>query len=131
MRRRLTLGFGLLCCLGLVGVWLLRPAAPVHRINRASFEQIQGGMREAEVEALFGTPAGDYTGGAFAPADCGVGLTTIWHGPKDQVAAWEVWSADEGEILVGFDQERRVAAKLFVPMFRGSFTRRWLSWLGL
>jgi hypothetical protein len=39
------------------------PKAPRHRINMENFQRIKEGMTKAEVESLFGVPAGNYDDG--------------------------------------------------------------------
>jgi len=63
--RRRKLVLALLAAFLMAGgaVWACRQALapPSHRINPESFEQIQGGMTPAEVEAIIGVPPGDYS----------------------------------------------------------------------
>lgn len=54
--QRLSIAGVLICLLGLYP--LLAP--PAHRIDKDHFELIQNGMTLAEVESIFGQPAGNY-----------------------------------------------------------------------
>src|SRR4051794_12625345 len=60
-----------LVCLAAVllgGYFVLWLTAPRHNVSRESFERLQPGMAEPEVEALLGGPAGDYSSGPLVAA---------------------------------------------------------------
>ncbi len=63
-RKRVALWVVVLVALAGVG-WLgvLWTTAPTHRITLANLEKVERARSEAEVEAIFGVPAGDYSGG--------------------------------------------------------------------
>jgi hypothetical protein len=63
MRRRpLLLGVGVLALLGLAwSSFTLLMSRVGDRITRANVQRIKNGMTEAEVEAIFGCPAGNYS----------------------------------------------------------------------
>src|SRR5262249_15470800 len=118
-----------LVCLGIVAAliaavyFLIRPGVPSHNINLATVERIQKGMTLAEVEAILGVPAGDYTTGPTTSHCNG------WMGPGDKE-----WAGDEGVIAVWFDREGKISGADFAPVSpRTGLT--WFEklqiWLGL
>jgi hypothetical protein len=97
----------------------------VHRINPYTAMKVRLGMTQAQVEAIFGAPAGDYASGAKAgqrraPSDRRPDLRR------------EDWTADEGGAVVYFGQDGKVAdATLWlVPHKASQFEtiRKWWYW---
>jgi hypothetical protein len=76
----------------------------VSKITEATFHRIEDGMALAEVEALLGGPAGDYTTG---PTVTELVLRTGYH-PIWASAAMPEWRGDDGVIAVGVDKVGRV-----------------------
>jgi hypothetical protein len=101
---------------------LLAPTA--HRIDRAHYERVKGGMTRADVEAIFGVPPGQYD---WAESDLPytilvryAGLKPIQPAQARQIAELEIvfwhqssggsetWTSRHGAFAVGFDREGRV-----------------------
>ena len=113
-RKKKLLWTGIAAGLTVALYFLVRPAAPGHNFDRASFEKINKGMTLAEVEAILGAPAGDYTTRPTI-SECDVGL-----GPGEKE-----WVSDEGAISVWFDPDGRILFTSFSPVF----LRTDLTWL--
>jgi hypothetical protein len=123
-RRWRLLCLAVTLCLWLSGllVWLTLPGP---RISQTSFEQIRPGMTRAEVEAVLGVSAGNYTGGRVK----------IVHGvPPDD--GYAEWVGEDVAVLVWLDDEGRVSRKecLHTSHLIGRDDsllrklRRWLPW---
>ncbi len=101
-RRPLAFLWLLSCLLASLGVvWWI--TASTHNINEATVAMVQDGMTEAEVEALFGVPAGNHT---FPQAEMFfiTGRRILAPSPscKD-------WVGDEVGIRVAFNANGRVS----------------------
>src|SRR5262249_59202506 len=83
--------------------WLAQPA---HRINRAAYELLREGMTQAEVEAIFGVPPGDY-----ASVDLFVAPADRYLFPREFRA--QEWLSDEGCVGIAFRPDGTVAVKHF------------------
>ena len=122
-RKKKLLWAGIAAGLAVALYFLVRPAAPKHNFDRASFEKINKGMTLAEVEAILGAPAGDYTTRPTT-SDFDVG----W-GPGEKE-----WVSNEGAISAWFDPECRILFASFSPVFlRTDLTwlerlQMWLGW---
>jgi hypothetical protein len=126
-RRRGLLLAGLLAVamLGALGiVWWA--AGPRHRINRETIALVQEGMTEAEVEALFGVPAGNYSGGRGELAFMtGRRLRALSPSCKE-------WVGDETGARVAFDADGRVVWTLCgVVLYEETLLDRVRRWLRL
>jgi hypothetical protein len=108
---------------------LLAPAP--HRVDRAHFKLIRPGMTEAEVEAIFGVPVGDYDWAvqdekwriellvpvpdeldSKIPADqlAFSGRTMFISGRHGPNPHFKTWVSRHGVFYVALDQQGRVAA---------------------
>ena len=97
--------------------------APPHRITRAAAAELRPGMALAEVEAVIGVPAGDYSGGTALPAPG----STLTFPP-----AWHEWIAEDVRIQAEFDDGRLLVVLVRdVCRVREPFVRRLGRWLGL
>jgi hypothetical protein len=118
-RWRLWLGVaGVTIAGGIVGLVLLLPARR-ERSTWDAYEAIRDGMTEPEVEALLGGPAGDRS--TNRPDFC-IAMTAEEHEAFRSKSVTKEWVNDGALILVGLDQERRVARKFCTVSF--SFSRR-------
>jgi hypothetical protein len=93
-------------------------------MDEASFDRIDVGMSEADVNSLLGGPAGDYT------------TTDVLQSPvrllgKDGTTAKQ-WAGNKGSIVIGFDDGNRVAWKQFIKVV--SLDESWVEkckrWVG-
>jgi len=116
----------------LIGTLFLYPllAPPPHRIDEAHFQLINEGMTEAEVEAIFGVPAGSYE---FARPNMEfvywLELASAMEGrvvQKKLVQRKEYWSSRHGGSAVSFDVHGRVVSKLNTGDTRVEFP--WQGW---
>ncbi|MCI0378840.1 MAG: hypothetical protein L0215_14630 [Gemmataceae bacterium] len=103
-------------------LWLT--AGPRHRINHESFNRIQEGMTEKDVEAIFGVPAGDYTTGPVMELKSDSGFSKVWRVDKP-------WMSNFSRIYVAFDERGLVVWKRYLPVVPeeesfGDKLRRWL-----
>ncbi|MCI0376235.1 MAG: hypothetical protein L0215_01380 [Gemmataceae bacterium] len=116
-RRLLWIAATLVLLLG-AGYAVLWLTGPGHRINALSFERIQEGMTEKEVEEILGVPAGDY--GTKAHPE----LTVLPLGDRKR------WTSDDAQIVVDFDKRGLVVLKRlgFVRVGESIWQklRRWL-----
>jgi SmpA / OmlA family len=116
-RRRQALLIALLLA-GLLAYSLLWLAVcPQHRITPANVDRIQPGMTRAEVEAIFGVPAGEYEGATMAFGGMPPGAR---HSGDD------VWVSRVAAVDITFDDEGRVRLKS-VGIATGPET--WKDWL--
>jgi hypothetical protein len=93
-------------------------------MNEATFDRVEVGMSEADVNALLGGPAGDYT------------TMNVLQAPVRPMGRTGTtptgWFGNEGTIVIGFDEDRRVAWKQFINVV--SLDETWLEkckgWIG-
>jgi len=118
-RRRKLFWFAITAGFVVAVYFVFRPGIPKHNINPASFQKIKEGMTLAEVEAIFGVPAGVYTTRPY----------------KRDVHAEDAleWVGDEGALFVWFDQETKTVHRCFSFMPETGLTwfERFQIWLGL
>jgi hypothetical protein len=120
MRRRWLLPAAIVACAGLLSVVLvLRDHS---HINLASFERIQVGMAEAEVEKILGGPSS----GEF-PVHRGYSEFPF-HAPRDDGRYRACWTDGVTTIDVYFDSDGGVEKKEFYPP--PSLWSRLKAWLG-
>ena len=139
--RRLSIAGLLICLLGLYP--LLAP--PAHRIDKAHFELIQKGMTLAEVESIFGQPAGEYDwamvdgvwGVAFSPDGRRLWATTkaryyttvfLHSGNTDKT-----WTSRHGTCTIWFDENLRVSGGLTSwgsTRVEPPWLKWWKKWFG-
>jgi hypothetical protein len=114
---------------GIVGLVLLLPPRG-ERSTWDAYEAIRDGMTETEVEALLGGPEGDRS--IYRTSFC-IAMTADEREAFHSKLVIKEWINDDALILVGFDQEGRVAQK-FATANRGgppSWLDRVRDWLGL
>jgi hypothetical protein len=72
-------------------------------VNRVAFERIEKGMTRAEVRAILGGPAGDFTTRPTSKAWAYDDLTSPQF--KDERDDWatEIWAGDQGYVMVIFE----------------------------
>lgn len=122
-RGRLLLGVCLLAAIGgaaFVGWWAASMPAGV---NRASYLHIHHGMRREQVEAILGGPEGDHYSDGKTRTHCGGGLHQIGH-------RLAFWYGDDGDVLITFDQDRRVYRSEWRPR-QPTALDKLVWWLGL
>jgi hypothetical protein len=122
-RRRPLLGVCLLAATGVaavVGWWAVSVPAGV---NRLSYLRIHHGMRREQVEAILGGPEGDYQTDGKNRAHCEGGLHQIGR-------RLAFWYGDDGDVLITFDQDRRVSRSEWRPRHPTAMDKmlRWLDW---
>ena len=123
-RRGWLLWLGLLICLGTLGL-LACLGLPGPRIDQGSFEKIQTGMTQQEVENLIGCSPGNYNGRWRIFHDGGL------EGSDDR---YKEWVGQEMAILVWLDGDGKVSRKESLSLGmtrRDSFLdrlRRLLRW---
>ena len=78
-------------------------------VIRASFDRIQKGMPEDEVEKLLGGPPGNYTNRPDPQAQHGISFRRYWYGDEGNIIIELTWDDHVA------DTPRHVAHKLFVP----------------
>lgn len=134
MQRRVKLGrlwpgvAGIALAVSIIGLALL--LSP-HRVRSTwdAYKAIHDGMTLPEVEALLGGPEGDRS--TYRTSFC-LAMTAEECETFRSTSVTKEWINDDALILVGFDQEERVAWK-FCTANRGG-PPRWLdrvwSWLG-
>jgi hypothetical protein len=88
---------------------------PRHRINLKSYEAIQGGMSEGEVEAIFGVPDGDYSTGPVS-IFCSNGRPHEDYGPPDPEGEVKGWIGNDTYVCVAFDKEGKVRSKSYADV---------------
>jgi hypothetical protein len=79
-------------------------------VTQEAYDRIRMGMSRAEVENILGPP-GDYSSG---PTSGGIGYLGILEARTRGTEAAS-WNGDTGEILLTFDDERRVTTMHFGP----------------
>jgi hypothetical protein len=115
---------------GSVGLVLLLLFARGERSTWDAYLAIRDGMTEPEVEALLGGPAGDQS---TYPGDFCIAMTAEEHEAFRSKLVTKEWVNDDALILVGFDQEGRVAQQ-FATSNRGvppSWLDHLRGWFGL
>jgi hypothetical protein len=87
-----------------VAEWLRHP-----RITEREFMRIETGMRQEDVDAIFGAPPGDYRRGdvSYLPSNHSIFMLFC--------ARAETWSGDAGQAEVKFDGDGRVVDMWFRP----------------
>jgi hypothetical protein len=107
-RWRLFLGVGLLAVIGagvVVGWWA---AATPAGVNRISYLRIGQGMRHEQVEAILGGPPGNYRTDGIDRIFMEGGLHRIGY-------RRQFWYGDDGDALIEFDSDKRVASREWRP----------------
>jgi hypothetical protein len=107
MSRRTYISIGIsLLLLGAVSYVLLNQFKPPPTMNEATFDRIEVGMSEADVNALLGGPEGDYT------------TMNVLQSPVRPIGQTGTtakrWAGNEGSIVIGFHEDNRVAWKQFI-----------------
>jgi len=131
-RKRLLLIFGCLAAVLLAGYATLWLTAPRHRITKESYDAIQIGMTEQEVEAVLGARAGVHTSrcdtGSYGIGRCGDPMLG-----KD-IKAGKEWVTEAVSVYIFFDENGRVARKCSgtgVAHENESFLCKVRRWLGM
>ena len=126
---RLWLGVASIAiAVSIIGLALLLPPRR-ERSTWDAYEAIRDGMTQPEVEALLGGPEGDRS---IYRTDFCIAITAEEREAFRSTLVTKEWVNDDALILVGFDQEERVAWK-FCTANRGgppSWQDRVWSWLG-
>jgi hypothetical protein len=114
---------GLVAVLGAAGLvlWLTVPRS---RITKESFDAIEVGMTEQEVEAILGRLPGDYSGGRGPPQRMSLHFSYYHHASSpyrlsNGKRTYLRWVAEQAEVGVFFDVEGRVTLKHFNPAESG------------
>jgi hypothetical protein len=114
-RRRVF--FGLLLASAVLACfagWLLTTSGP--RLTRERFEQVKNGMsREEVIRTVGGPPGNDNSGGGY----------------MNNLHYAEQWSADDGLLLVQFDDAGTVTDMLVLRRSPPTLIERIRRWLGL
>lgn len=132
MKNRLLFSLCLPTALGLAAVlvflWL---TPPKHRINRQSFELIQVGMSEQEVEAILLVPAGNYLS---QETEQRLLLSSQFRGAVLGAKGWsgDLYGSCE-DIWITFDEAGNVVDKQYAAqlVLDTSFVTRIMRWLQL
>ena len=136
-RKRLLPIFGCLAAMLLAGYVVLRLTTPSHRISAESFEAIQIGMTEQEVEAILGAGAGVHTsrcdtGSYFGR--CGDPVLGMDMTKRQGVLRGKEWVTEDVSIYIFFDKNGLVARKCSgtgEPHGDESFLGKLRRWLGM
>jgi len=141
MTRRFILAFGTLV---LVGAWVQAHMNPGLSINREAAGGIEVGMCEADVAALLGLPAGDYSTGVVGLDEerhdwlKEVRLSTVRHfhsvQPVSEGGKMNEWLSDRAYVAVWFDKDEKVEKFCIEDLVRARLChespwaklRRWL-----
>jgi hypothetical protein len=105
------------------------PSGPGSQITRARYERLREGMTEAEVDAVFGVPAGHYG----SPGGC----VTLEEVSFPGAVRHREWWGDAGNVEVGFGADGRLVGKHFRTVFfpqpaaPPDLVKRLRGWLGL
>lgn len=109
-RKGWVVAVGVLVGVGLAGVMVaLLLTRPRHSITPATAEQVRAGMSRADIEALFGRAAGNYSRGDGQPL---YGGKLIGHPGR-----YEVWVGDDVSVFVWFDAGGTVTGHIVGSVF--------------
>jgi hypothetical protein len=133
-RRWTLLGLGTVAMVAVMGLafWM---GAPRHRINKESIGLIEQGMSQAEVEAIFGVPPGDYSSNtpnasAWIPTTLSNSLKMTFIVPEGEQ---KTWMGEKVGVTLVFNP--LVVEKPYVIFFREfqeeSVYSKFRRWLGL
>jgi hypothetical protein len=90
-----------------------------HQISSTTFERIQIGMSDSEVESILECPPGDYCGRMlWTSSDSPLFLET-WSHPESVR-----WIGDRGVIVLVYDADRKVAIKVFGQVHADTLAKR-------
>jgi hypothetical protein len=128
-------------------------APPAHRIDQAHFDMVKGGMTEAEVDGIFGVPAGDYDWAVANPQHLWLDIDyfstgrswTIASPPRQFIllhfddVTWisgtnlghfKTWTSRHGSFQIGFNTDGRVSFTqgLGATTIEPPWTRWWRQW---
>lgn len=130
-------------------------APPAHRIDQAHFDMIKGGMTEAEVDGIFGVPAGEYDWavadlqhlwldiGYFSPNGRSWSVASpvqtqfiVFHlddvtwGSGKNLSRFKTWTSRHGSFQIGFNTDGRVSftSGLGATRIEPPWTRWWRQW---
>jgi hypothetical protein len=130
MRWRLCIVL-VLMSVALVGAYvLLERPTPARLINKDTYASIKEGMTESEVEAIFGSVAGDYS-------------TRLPPGPRMLIQRLQqeldglnhkLWISDGGIVVIYFNEEQRVDTAFFYQSFvrpEPTIIQRVRHWIGI
>ncbi len=142
--RWLLVAFGVFATVALL-TWAMLPS---HRIHKAAFDQIKEGMTKAEVESLFGVPAGVYCRRStlfdvFASEKAGIEPIMVL--PVHQfekhvkILYWKphhhephqfllCWISCEGACVINFDANGIVQNQRFHPVWEPPLWQRVKDW---
>jgi hypothetical protein len=101
-------------------------SSPSARINLERLDQVMLGMTLKEVEAVFGLPPGDYSGG--------MNQSTPWRRSTD---GWEPglkiieWTSETASCMVIFDASGRAVKTAGNGVLRFTWFQQIRNWLGL
>jgi hypothetical protein len=126
MNRRLGFCLGaFLCVAAAIFVSLWFATRPTHRIRESAIEEIKQGMTVAEVEAIFGVPAGDYSTRPVFPLYM---ISSLLSSAEEKT-----WTSNEASICVRFDDNQQVmsATAGYIIVLEESWWARLGRWLGL
>ena len=101
-RRRVLLGLGALILLG-AAAWVttsLLPTKQKHNITEDGYERIKKGMTLAEVEAIMGGPAGNYTNGQYDRGFAIAGGAAYYPLNEENPPRVEEWIGEERRVGV-------------------------------
>jgi hypothetical protein len=143
MRRPLR-HFALALLIGTAFVYPLLAPAP-HRIDEEHYRLIQPGMTEADVEAIFGVPAGAYDWavadavmlGFLSDLETKIHLEAEWHArqrprqrPSQALGRPRVktWTSRHGVFGIGFDNHGKIAMTGAGAETRVRFDYPWQRW---
>lgn len=103
-----------------------------HPVTKDHYDRIKEGMKTEDVERIIGIAAGDHSTGAVQFPFCGTGLPRESYGSSDLCRYTLEWLGDEGQLSVSFDQDGKVLAKAYTPVWRvdRSPLDRLRAWLG-
>jgi hypothetical protein len=88
-------------------------APPAHRIDETHFRMIKGGMTEAEVEGIFGVPAGEYDWAVAVVSNVWVVVEVVYFSDLSQ--SWGVAGQAQQQVHLFIDGGDRL------PFPRGSW----------